>query len=130
MRHFNSLHDLFLSQLRDLYDAESQIVAALPRMSSAASSADLRQARQLRDLYRTTLLPQARATVTSSLAAYQVGDINLMTLLDAQMIVNRLQQDLYRLDAAEGRVWAELEMLAGSLLLDPDRIQNHEAEPQ
>jgi ferritin-like metal-binding protein YciE len=28
---FNSLHDLFVEQLRDLYDAEDQIVAALRR---------------------------------------------------------------------------------------------------
>lgn len=46
MMHLNTLHDLFINQLRDLYDAENQIVAALPRMSSAASSADLRQAFQ------------------------------------------------------------------------------------
>lgn len=46
MKYLNSLHDLFISQLRDLYDAESQIVAALPRMSSAATSAELRQAFQ------------------------------------------------------------------------------------
>lgn len=116
--------------MRDMARADLAAMEADTRGRVGVASADLRQARQLRDLYRTTLLPQARATVTSSLAAYQVGDINLMTLLDAQMIVNRLQQDLYRLDAAEGRVWAELEMLAGSLLLDPDRIQNHEAEPQ
>ncbi len=92
--------------------------------------ADLRQARQLRDLYRVTLLPQARATVTSSLAAYQVGDINLMTLLDAQMTVNRYRQELYRLDTAEGQSWAELEMLTGTELLDPDRTQNSETEPR
>lgn len=44
--YLNSLHDLFIDQLRDLYDAESQIVAALPKMSSAASSSELRQAFQ------------------------------------------------------------------------------------
>lgn len=116
--------------MHDMARADLAAMEADTRGRVGVASADLRQARQLRELYRTTLLPQARATVTSSLAAYQVGDINLMTLLDAQMIVNRLQQDLYRLDAAEGRVWAELEMLAGSQLLDPDRIQNNEAEPQ
>ncbi len=46
MMQLNSLHDLFIDQLRDLYDAESQIVAALPKMSSAASSRELRQAFQ------------------------------------------------------------------------------------
>jgi outer membrane protein TolC len=85
--------------------------------------ADLRQAHQLRELYRGTLLPQARANVVSSLGAYQVGEINLMTLLDAQMTVNRYQQELFRLDTAEGGSWAELEMLAGTALLDSDQTQ-------
>lgn len=38
----NSLYDLFVEQLRDLYDAEHQIVLALPKMVGAASSPELR----------------------------------------------------------------------------------------
>ena len=114
--------------MRDMARADLAAMEADTRGQVGVAYADLRQARQLRDLYRLTLLPQARATVTSSLAAYQAGDINLMTLLDAQMTVNRYQQDWYRLDAAEGRAWAELEMLAGSELLDPDLIQETETE--
>ena len=116
--------------MREMARADLAAMEADTRGRVGVAHADLRQARQLRDLYRGTLLPQARATVTSSLAAYQVGDINLMTLLDAQMTVNRYQQDLYRLNAAEGRTWAELEMLAGTELLDPDRTQRSEAGPQ
>jgi ferritin-like metal-binding protein YciE len=37
----SSLDDLFLEELRDLYDAEKQIVKALPKMVEAASSEDL-----------------------------------------------------------------------------------------
>lgn len=116
--------------MRDMAAADLAAMEADTRGRVGVAYADLRQARQLRDLYRKTLLPQARVTVTSSLAAYQVGDINLMTLLDAQMTVNRYQQELYRLAATEGQSWAELEMLAGTELLDPDRIQNSETEPQ
>ncbi len=116
--------------MHDMARADLAAMEADTRGRVGVAYADLRQARQLRDLYRTSLLPQARATVTSSLTAYQVGEINLMTLLDAQMSVNRYQQELYRLEAAEGRTWAELEMLSGSQLLDPDRIQNREAEPR
>jgi len=115
--------------MRDMARADLTAMEADTRGRVGVAFADVRQARQLQDLYRETLLPQARATVTSSLAAYQVGDINLMTLLDAQMTVNRYQQDLYRLQAAEGRGWAELEMLAGTTLLDPDRTQA-QPEPQ
>jgi ferritin-like metal-binding protein YciE len=37
-----ALQDLFVDQLRDLYNAENQILKALPKMSKAANSAELR----------------------------------------------------------------------------------------
>jgi ferritin-like metal-binding protein YciE len=40
----NSLHDLYLAELQDLYDAENQIIKALPKMAEEASSTDLRTA--------------------------------------------------------------------------------------
>lgn len=42
----NSLHDLYVDELKDLYNAESQILKALPKMVKAASSSDLAQAFQ------------------------------------------------------------------------------------
>ena len=39
-----TMEDLFLEQIRDLYDAEKQLVKALPKMASASSSDRLRQA--------------------------------------------------------------------------------------
>jgi ferritin-like metal-binding protein YciE len=39
-----TMDDLFLDSLRDLYDAEKQITKALPKMSKAASSDDLKAA--------------------------------------------------------------------------------------
>jgi len=41
---FNSLEDLFVNQLEDLYDAEHRIIRALPKMSEAAQSSQLKQA--------------------------------------------------------------------------------------
>ncbi|MBX3001290.1 MAG: ferritin-like domain-containing protein [Caldilineaceae bacterium] len=41
---YNSLKDLFVEQLRDLYDAEHQISRALPKMANAASSTELKEA--------------------------------------------------------------------------------------
>jgi ferritin-like metal-binding protein YciE len=38
-----SLNDLFLEQLKDLYDAENQLIKALPKMAEAANSDDLRE---------------------------------------------------------------------------------------
>jgi ferritin-like metal-binding protein YciE len=40
----NSLQELYLEQLKDLYDAEHQIIKALPKMIEAASSPDLKEA--------------------------------------------------------------------------------------
>jgi len=42
----NTLEDLLVEQLRDLYDAEKQLVRALPKMAEAANSEDLQQAIQ------------------------------------------------------------------------------------
>src|SRR5579862_5885051 len=39
-----SLKDLFLDQLKDLYNAENQLVKALPKMSKAATNPQLQQA--------------------------------------------------------------------------------------
>ncbi len=40
----NSLHALFVNELRDLYSAENQLLKALPRMAKAAKSPDLKKA--------------------------------------------------------------------------------------
>jgi ferritin-like metal-binding protein YciE len=39
-----SLKDLYLEQLRDLYDAETQLIEALPKMAEAAHNSDLKNA--------------------------------------------------------------------------------------
>jgi ferritin-like metal-binding protein YciE len=38
------LHDLLVDELKDLFNAENQIIKALPRMAKAASSPELRKA--------------------------------------------------------------------------------------
>jgi len=38
----NSMEDLFVDQLRDLYNAEDQLIQALPQMAQAASSSELK----------------------------------------------------------------------------------------
>lgn len=102
--------------------------------SVAIAYANLQRARRLADLYRTSVLPQAEATVTSSRAAYRVGTVPFMTLIDAQMTLNRYHTELFTLEADEGRAWAELEMLTGRVLIDartaaPTRSQPVKPEP-
>src|ERR1700752_3225938 len=43
----NSLRDLFIEELRDLYSAETQLVDALPKMAEAAASHELASAFEL-----------------------------------------------------------------------------------
>ena len=38
----NGLRELYLDELRDLYDAENRLVKALPKMAKAANSDELR----------------------------------------------------------------------------------------
>ena len=40
----NTLHDLFVDELKDLYNAENQLIKALPKMAKAAENEDLKQA--------------------------------------------------------------------------------------
>jgi len=44
MAQAGTLHDAFIEELRDTYDAEKQLVKALPKLAKAAASTDLRAA--------------------------------------------------------------------------------------
>ena len=44
MAEAGTLHDAFLDELRDAYDAEKQLIKALPKMAKAATSTELRAA--------------------------------------------------------------------------------------
>src|SRR6266576_1970860 len=46
MTELQTLHHLFLHELRDLYDAEQRLTKALPEMAEAATAVDLKQAFQ------------------------------------------------------------------------------------
>jgi outer membrane protein TolC len=104
--------------MRAMTLADLAAMRAQTRARVAEVYANLVRARNLSALYRNTVLPQARAAVTSSLAAYRVGEVNLMTLLDNQMTVNRYRQELFALEAEQGTTLAELEMLVGHELFD------------
>ena len=110
--------------MRAMAAADLLAMRAETRGAVGEAYASLGRARRLAELYQTTVLPQARATVASSLAAYRVGTVNFMTLLDAQMTLNRYAADLFTLEADEGKAWAELEMLTGRVL-----VNAHTAQP-
>lgn len=75
--------------------------------------AQAERARHLARLYTTSILPQARASVESSLSAYRVGRVDYMTVLANQMIVNRYEIETVRLAAEFHRAVAEIDALVG-----------------
>ncbi len=75
--------------------------------------AELERARSLTLLVRDEILPQARATVASALSSYRVGNVDFMTLVDAQMTVNQFHGELYQLLADYGKALAALESTVG-----------------
>ena len=109
--------------MRTMAEADLAAMWAETRGRIGEIVAELQRARSLAQLYRTTVLPEAEATVASALGAYRVGAIPLMSLLDDRMTVNRYRQELFALEADEGKAWAELEMLVGRALLDADLVQ-------
>ena len=102
-------------------NADLAAMRAETRGKLGEAYASLTRARSLARLYRTTVLPQSEAAVASALAAYRVGSVDFMTLLDGRMTVNEYRQQLHALEADEGKAWAELEMLTGRALFDPSR---------
>ncbi len=101
-------------------EAELRAMRAETRGRLGELNAAVRRTRSLRELYLSTILPQAEATVSSALSAYQAGEVDLPMLLEARMTVNRYRQQLFQLDAEEGTALAELEMLLGRPLFDPE----------
>ncbi len=108
--------------MTQMAQADLAAVRAETRGRIGEAYATLTRARNLARLYRTTVLPQAEATVASALAAYRVGSVDFMTLLDNRMTVNKYRQELYALEADQGKAWAELEMLTGHELIDPNQV--------
>ena len=117
--------------MKAMATADVAAMRAETRARVAELYADLVRARNLTSLYRSTILPQAAAAVASSLAAYRVGQVNLMTLLDNQMTVSRYRQDLFTLEAEQGKAFAEIEMLVGRELIDSNtpNTKNTQALP-
>jgi outer membrane protein TolC len=118
------------SAMQQMAAADLIAMQADTRGRVAELYASAERARRLGELYRGTILPQAHTTVSAALASYRVGAVDFMTLLDDQMTVNRYRQDLYALEAQRGQSLAELEMLLGRPLFNPDDVVLASGESQ
>jgi cobalt-zinc-cadmium efflux system outer membrane protein len=105
--------------MQQMSRADLMAMRAETQAAVAEAYSNLTRARNLATLYRTTLLPQAEAAITSAFAAYRTGAVDFMTLLDSRMSLNRYRKELVELEADEGKAWADLEMLLGRELFAP-----------
>lgn len=96
-------------QTAGLYQAQSNEVAARLRQQIAMAEQSLKSAK----LYQTTILPQAKLTVESALAAYQVNRVDFLTLLDNQMTVFDFETNLITAMANYNKALAEIDLLVG-----------------
>lgn len=72
--------------------------------------------RDLAQLYRSSILPQARGAVQAALGSYRVGRVSFMQLVDNQMTVNRYEIETIRLLADYQQAVGELIALTGGEL--------------
>jgi cobalt-zinc-cadmium efflux system outer membrane protein len=105
--------------MQQMSRADLMAMRAETQAAVAEAYSNLTRARNLATLYRSTLLPQAEAAITSAFAAYRVGTVDFMTLLDNRMSLNRYRKELVEQEADEGKAWADLEMLIGRELFNP-----------
>lgn len=108
-----------LAERREMQAEQAEQQAAARDLSNEtyARLAELRaealRARDLAELYATSILPQARASVQAALASYRVGQVNFMSLVDNQMTVNRYAIESVRLEAEYHGAVAEIASLTG-----------------
>lgn len=96
-------------QALNLHQMQQNEIAARLRQQVAIVEQNLKSAR----LYQTTILPQARLTVESALAAYRVNRIDFLTLLDDQMTVFNYEISLVTTTANYNKALAEIDLLTG-----------------
>ncbi|MGH7576868.1 MAG: TolC family protein [Longimicrobiales bacterium] len=83
----------------------------------AALAAELQRARDQLVLLNDGILPQARTSLASSTASYQVGQVDFLALLDAQVTLYRHELEYHRLLADFATNLAALERAAGTEVL-------------
>lgn len=71
---FQSIRDLYINELRDLYRAETQLLKALPKMAEAASAPELRRALTLH-LSETRMQTQRLEQIFEDLGEKAPGEI-------------------------------------------------------
>ncbi|HLH75800.1 MAG TPA: TolC family protein [Candidatus Binataceae bacterium] len=92
----------FATRLEVLAQAQNQWVA-------------IQTTQRVSKIYHDGLLPQARATLQSALAAYRVGKVDFQTLLSAEIDLLRLEQEYYRVVADHEIAIARISQIIGEV---------------
>ncbi|MEH6627857.1 MAG: TolC family protein [Motiliproteus sp.] len=78
------------------------------------SVSDYEQAQEQADLLEQGMIPQSKQTVASMLAGYQVGKVDFMALIQAQLMVNRLRLQYWKAISDSQKAYADLEAAVGT----------------
>ena len=97
------------NQAINQHQVQRNEITANLRQQAATTEQSLMSAR----LYQTNILPQARLTVESAMAAYQVNRVDFLTLLDSQMTVFNYEINLVTALANYNKALAEIDFLVG-----------------
>jgi cobalt-zinc-cadmium efflux system outer membrane protein len=103
-----------MQAMQAMADAEARDVYNETFAALAEFRAQAVRSLNLARLYATAIVPQAQASVDAALAAYRVGRVDYMSLVENQMTVNRYRTESVRLAAAYHKAVAEIEALVGS----------------
>jgi outer membrane protein TolC len=103
-----------MAAMRDMTEAEllslrNETVARIVETRARAV-----RDRELAQLYRTSILPQARGAVQAALSSYRVGRVSFMQLADNQMTVNRYEIETIRLLADYQQAVGDLTAMTGA----------------
>ncbi|HEY5088312.1 MAG TPA: TolC family protein [Gemmatimonadaceae bacterium] len=96
-----ALHAEHESQLNDIHATVARLYSEIERNRTQLA------------LYVRAILPQGQASVASATASYQVGKVDLLTLLDSQTTLFSYQTAYYRALADFGATVAQLEQAVG-----------------
>ena len=105
-----------MAAMRDMSEAELLNVRNETTARIVETRARAVRDRDLAQLYRSSILPQARAAVQAALGSYRVGQVSFMQLVDNQMTVNQYEIETIRLLADYQQAVGDLIALTGGEL--------------
>lgn len=98
-----------LGRTFSLADARARI-----RAEVASAVADYERARDSAKLFRTGIIPQARQTVASMLAGYQVNKVDFLNLVGAEITLYNYEMQFWQAVASANQALAALRAATGS----------------